>query len=332
MAEGEQPEAKGEKPEAKGSSGGTSLIQNIRGSLTKAVADRAQKTIEKLVGAYWPEILAKAQDAQDQRDARSTVRKALAEAMGRTAAEKPELVHRMLDRFIAEEFGFQENREAVAVKAIEHLQGENAEQPDETAKPVEEDWLNLYNSFAEKASSESLRDMWARVLAGEIRKPGSFSLSTLQFISVMDKETAEAIKEVFPWVVDGEYLLRESRDYLPITTLVLLRDANLIGDLQGDITVTIKTDERGRFALTFRSKCVVISATPLTEFHRSVISISRVAREIIRAIPIEDSPSVIESIIRRHKDYEDVRLIQVGSFTKVGEKVHAISLSRLAAS
>src|SRR5208283_1459027 len=51
--------------------------------------------------------------------------------------------------------------------------------------------LNIFERYAEDASSETMRALWARVLAGEIRRPGQFSLRTLRFMSELDATTAK---------------------------------------------------------------------------------------------------------------------------------------------
>lgn len=48
-----------------------------------------------------------------------------------------------------------------------------------------------------------MRKSWAAILAGEIRRPGSVSLMTLQLMSLVDQETAFAIKRVVPYIVSN---------------------------------------------------------------------------------------------------------------------------------
>jgi Protein of unknown function (DUF2806) len=96
----------------------------------------------------------------------------------------------------------QHNREEVVFKTIENLQ---ISPPD--AAPQEtpsEDWLNLFGRYAENASSEKMREHWAHILEGEIRKPGSFSFITLHLASVLDERLARIIESFRPWIFDRE--------------------------------------------------------------------------------------------------------------------------------
>lgn len=66
--------------------------------------------------------------------------------------------------------------------------------------------MNHFSRLAEDASSEDVQRTWGRVLAGEVRKPGSFSLRTLRFISEMDQETADLFDRKARLVIGGDFL------------------------------------------------------------------------------------------------------------------------------
>ena len=55
---------------------------------------------------------------------------------------------------------------------------------------IGDDWLNGFRDVACKKSSEEAQDLFSKVLEGEIRKPGSFSLRALTTLSDMDQNVA----------------------------------------------------------------------------------------------------------------------------------------------
>jgi len=90
------------------------------------------------------------------------------------------------------------NLAQIAQRAAEHLSEDKDDASDdeqdvqhETSGEPDEDWINTFARFARDASSERLQDLFARVLAGEISRPGAYSPTTLRAVSEMDKETAE---------------------------------------------------------------------------------------------------------------------------------------------
>jgi hypothetical protein len=72
----------------------------------------------------------------------------------------------------------QENIESVTAEAAMELTGEE----DVADKHPDEDWVNRFFSSAQDVSSGEMQTLWGRILAGEIKKPGSYSLRTLEFL------------------------------------------------------------------------------------------------------------------------------------------------------
>ena len=73
----------------------------------------------------------------------------------------------------------------------------------------DEDWISRFFSSAQDVSSEQMQELWGRILAGEIRRPGSFSLKTLEFVRNMTKHDAELIQLLAPLTVKigGNYVI-----------------------------------------------------------------------------------------------------------------------------
>lgn len=59
---------------------------------------------------------------------------------------------------------------------------------------VSEDWLNQFREVACNKSSEDAQELFSKVLEGEIRKPGSFSLKALTTLADMDQHVAMLFK------------------------------------------------------------------------------------------------------------------------------------------
>ena len=50
----------------------------------------------------------------------------------------------------------------------------------EIGQRTDTDWLSRYISLSEDVSNPTMQDLWAKILAGELTKPGSFSFKALQ--------------------------------------------------------------------------------------------------------------------------------------------------------
>ena len=66
--------------------------------------------------------------------------------------------------------------------------------PNHKIGDISDDWLNQFRDVACKKSSEEAQDLFSKVLEGEVRKPGSFSLRALTTLSDMDQNVAMIFK------------------------------------------------------------------------------------------------------------------------------------------
>ena len=64
------------------------------------------------------------------------------------------------------------------------------EEDSKTQEIISDDFLNTYEDVARHKSSEDLQILFGRILAGEIRKPGTFSIRTLRLLDEIDQKIA----------------------------------------------------------------------------------------------------------------------------------------------
>lgn len=90
---------------------------------------------------------------------------------------------------------FQEERKQANVEAITSVAAEElALEQDVPDERPDEDWINRFFRYAEDVSSEQMRVLWGRILAGEVGRPGSFSLKTLDFVRSLTKQDANLLE------------------------------------------------------------------------------------------------------------------------------------------
>lgn len=80
------------------------------------------------------------------------------------------------------------NRESVVEKTAEELKLNPPKE--DTDKNIDEDWLEMFARISESKSNEDVQLILSKILAGEIRKPGSFGPKSLQILTLLDHETA----------------------------------------------------------------------------------------------------------------------------------------------
>lgn len=120
---------------------------------------------------------------------------ALVEARRRINNYDPVKQSGNLDNHVSERIQFQEqkrltNTKSVVCKAAQELG--NKEVPDQEP---DHDWTARFFSSVQDVSSEEMQILWAKVLAGQVEKPGSTSLRTLGVLQEMDRNTAKLFEK-----------------------------------------------------------------------------------------------------------------------------------------
>lgn len=96
-----------------------------------------------------------------------------------------ELDYRQLVRF--EHLGrrTQRNIESITFQAAQ------IEVPDVDDQPVDEDWAVAFFAACEDVGNEQMQSLWAKLLAGEVAHPGTYSLRTLQVVKTLSQLDAQ---------------------------------------------------------------------------------------------------------------------------------------------
>ena len=92
-------------------------------------------------------------------------------------------------------------------------------------------------------SSEELQTLWGRVLAGEIKSPGSFSLRTLEFLKNLSHDEALEIAKLSPFVLMNEFIFRGDEKLFESEgiTFKFLLDLQNLGIIFGAAAVGIES-------------------------------------------------------------------------------------------
>ena len=170
------------------------ILSNIDGiPLPPAIKKSLWKSIGKLITglADVPVALleAKVQQIKSKADALSLVTKSAAEAASIQFGQDKDLIDRMVNHMGSRLFNEQMNRESTVGKAIEDLRLNPPTQ--DSKEEIDSDWLEMFSRIAETKSNEDVQLFLSKILAGEIRKPGSFGPKTIQTLSLLDQRTAK---------------------------------------------------------------------------------------------------------------------------------------------
>ena len=76
--------------------------------------------------------------------------------------------------------------------------------PDESGDTINDDWLNAFEMEARQKSTEEMQVLFGKILAGEIRKPGSYSTRTIKILGSLDRNVANHFVQLSSMCISTE--------------------------------------------------------------------------------------------------------------------------------
>jgi hypothetical protein len=152
------------------------------------------------------------------------------------------------------------NSTKAVIYAEEALSSDPQKPPD---RSIDDDWIFTWRDYAGGVSTEDLQRLWGKVLAGEVKSPGTYSLRTLEFLKGLSRGEAEKIGKLASFVIEGR-IIRSLSQYLEEQgiTFSLLLEMQELGLLVGVEAVGLKTVYKSwafeRFAIALRSNGKVL--------------------------------------------------------------------------
>ncbi len=224
-----------------------------------------------------------------------------------------ELVQRTKERLVTQEFKRQLNIEEIVEKSIKYL---NSDVSDD---PVDDDWRTRFFNKSQDISGEDMQEIWAKILAGEVSKPGTVSFRTLEVISNLSPK--EAIKfqvacsiashDGLIWKINNENALDDFD--LSYSDLMMLRDAGLIHDNDTLVQIAKVLTSHGTISYIGKDMYQVknIKNTNLKEYRFNQIAFTTAGKELYKLLDLELNSNYIIKLIkdRKNEGYELIRIM-----------------------
>lgn len=217
-------------------------------------------------------------------------------------------------KFLAE--SRQNNVENIAAQAATSL-------PDSVApEPVAADWSRRFFADCEDVSDVEMQGVWAKILAGEVTAPGSFSFRTLAVMKNLSKVEAELFNticknsflsangKVLPYYVESEKEFWE-KNGLNFTTVQDLTDSGLISHH----AFGLRYQNANQALLMGQHASILFNSQEARDFPIGEIDLTVAGREISRICefaPDSRIPRILASKVEGF-DAKKVRAIPLGN-------------------
>jgi hypothetical protein len=155
----------------------------------------------------------------------------------------------------------------VNLEEIVHLAAENISN-DTNEVPVEEEWISRFTSIAQDVSKQELKSIWSKILAGEIKKPGSFSLRTLEILKNITADEATtfmrfcSLSDVDGCLFSGGESISHVHFGIQYYHILMLQEAGLVlsGGQGGYLSLQVKLVPNEHYGVHFGEYDINISA------------------------------------------------------------------------
>lgn len=160
-------------------------------------------------------------------------------------SDAEELLKRTGNRLLFQEMQKQQNIDSVVSYAYSQLENETEVSPE----PVESDWIIRFMNSVEDISNEEMQVLWAKILAGEIKQPQTYTLRTLDIIKNISIQEAHKFMELskymllardFIFIVNNKELRNEFG--IRYEDILLMEECGLMSS--SDLSITMKTNDQ----------------------------------------------------------------------------------------
>ncbi len=180
----------------------------------------------------------------------------------------------------------QEQRRQGNMRAIVACAIDEAGNGDAPSQDVDDDWTARFFDHAKDVSNEDMQNLWAKVLAGEVRRPGRFSLRTLDILKNLSPDEARHFADLAAFVFAEQIVFHEigtsRHSALPnIERMLLLKDCGL---LSSDVAFSPDLKPGNLHHFRFRDLALTIRSTLDQRFNWAASALSAAGLELLTLV------------------------------------------------
>ncbi|PIF74402.1 uncharacterized protein DUF2806 [Variovorax sp. 54] len=224
-------------------------------------------------------------------------------------------------------------------KVLQHAASDIKRDPppaDQAISDITDDWLNAFEQEAVNMSSEQMQKLFGKILAGEIRRPTTYSIRTVKLMAQLDNRAAELFRnlcssaltlQLGPDVQDsrvvavaGSAASNGLQKYgLSFSDLNILFEYGLIiNDYNSYMPYQFAIVEENKIRLPFRYMNSHFGLKPMKEmsqeqkqaFRLNGVALSRAGMELINIVDIEENLNYTAAL-REHMTAQGFEIVPV---------------------
>lgn len=228
-------------------------------------------------------------------EARTKNKVALIEAQGQEA---------LANYVAAKESRKLRNTIAVIEKAQSHFtEGEKV-----SDEPVDEGWKNRFFNIIEEVTDDDMREIWGRVLAGEVKRPKSYSLRTMEILRNLAKEEAALFVKASRFYIEKDFICTEDWA-LSMNERLLLNEIGFTN--AEDLVKSWKVPSKGQLEVVTDKQTILLihnETDTIINCNTNVRKLSKAGIEIMSLMTSEERTPFYKLLAKHFKTKGNVKV------------------------
>lgn len=188
-------------------------------------------------------------------------------------------------------------RKKIAEKAASIPQDDEAVNDE---KPSD-DWMNRFFGTVEDVSDEDMQNVWAQILAGEVKHPKSFSFMAIDVLRNMTKEDANLFVKASKYICFRNFVITEKECGIQLDDKIRLTDLRLLSpeDLKRQVHIT---DKENVIDVTFTHAFKVVSPTGQPQqLQFEGRRLTQAGRELLSLVEKKENSVLLKYMIKKFR-------------------------------
>jgi len=215
---------------------------------------------------------------------------------------------------------------------IEHILSEAADQlKDEQTVPPNmpnDDWTSRFFRYAEDISSRDMHGLWGKILAGEIKKPDTYSLRFLNVVRNISNTEAKLFCKLGSFALEGQdqTFILDDNDFLnehdiSFSDLVTLKEIGLL--YTNPVSYRMPASPKGTTSTLLYSGNIIIidKAEDTPQIALNTIRFTKIGAEILSLVEQEVSAEYLKLLAATLKHYNGLSFSYAPILSLLGGKV-----------
>ncbi|MBR5678453.1 MAG: DUF2806 domain-containing protein [Paludibacteraceae bacterium] len=258
------------------------------------------EVVSKAIGVvYEPRQMVRMAKAEAEAERIKAIEHAKTEALIAGDEAKVNELSLIEKRIVAKEEKRKKNIEKVIGVATQTIKDEAYV----STEPVNLDWATRFFDIVQDISDEQMQDLWGRILAGEVKRPHSYSLRTLEVLRNITSEEAQLFERIAQYVMfdRNHFIYYDSslKDYNIEMTYEDIAKLIEIGFLQAGSSVQANLHnnqgEVVKNAIAYGNYIVLIDQPPVHPIVSfSVFPLTKTGSELFRLLTITSNENYLK--------------------------------------